>query len=231
MDTTVIIPTTGTNNLKRAVESVLRQTVDTSLLVVIDGLEYEQRAREVLGELQADILILPRNTGGKGYYGHRIYAGTPHFIDTKYISFLDEDCWYEENHIETMQDKLKKDSLDWVYSLRRIMVNGDFYCNDDCESLGKWNPFTQYKFVDSSCYLIPTQNLIQVSNSFHGPCYQDRKFYLHLSSVFKNYDTTGMYTLNYNLENREYFREPLKFFEVGNATSMSKYEKLPWRKH
>lgn len=230
ISTTVIIPTIGTLKVRRAVESVLNQTIKTIPLVVVDGIEHEEKTRKVLEELKFNILVLPENTGANKYYGHRIYAGIPHIINTKYISFLDEDCWYEKNHIKSMKKTLEKDSLDWVYSLRRIIVNDEFYCNDDCESLGKWNPFVNYNFVDTNCYFVPTENLVQICNSFHGKSQQDRKFYFALSSKFKNFDTSGMYTVNYDLHPTEYFKDPLEFFKFGNEFCMTKYKKLPWRK-
>jgi len=228
---TVILPATRTETLFRAVKSVFDQTIPVKLLLVIDGKENEHKIKQLVSSFsdKIDFLTIPHNLGGKGYYGHRFYASIPHLVNTEYVLFLDQDCWFEENHVESLIDKIQKEKLSWAYSLRKLFRNGEFFCNDECESLGKWKPFTAYEFVDTNCYCIPTQNAIQCCHAFHGPWGQDRKFYLHIKQMFPHHESTGIYTLNYSLQPNERFPNPYEFFEVGNKVALERFPDVPWR--
>ena len=76
MTATVIIPTTGSPELKTAISSVLNQTYDTTCYVVCDGEENYEKVSNVVKEFGDKIKLasLPINVGAKGFYGHRIYA-------------------------------------------------------------------------------------------------------------------------------------------------------------
>lgn len=228
---TVIVPTTGKDKLFRAIRSVLSQTMESEILVVVDGKEHERKTKDTISEFldRVSVTVLPHNTGGKGHNGHRIYASFPHLVNTKYLLFLDEDCWFDENHIESLVKRIEEDNLSWAYSLRKMFREEEFFCNDDCESLGKWRPFTPYEFVDTNCYCIPTQNAIQCCHTFHGHWLQDRVFFKSMKTRFPNYGCTGLYTTNYSLEPRDYFQNPYEFFEVGNKVSLERFPDAPWR--
>ena len=113
----VITPTTGKDTLKRAVESVTDQTVKTEHLLVADG---EKATENPYFYSSSQRLILPENVGANNWYGHRVYAAMPLMVNADYILFLDEDNWFEPNHVETMINKIKSKELMWAYSLRRI---------------------------------------------------------------------------------------------------------------
>ena len=117
----VITPTTGKSTVNKAIESVANQTIETEHLLVLDGgtaeLQYNYIAK---GEHFPTTIVLPENVGGDGWYGHRVYAAMPLMVNADYILFLDEDNWFEPNHVETMINKIKSKDLMWAYSLRRI---------------------------------------------------------------------------------------------------------------
>ena len=50
MSVTVIIPTTGTPELRTAIESVLNQTKDTECLVICDGLQYKGKVSTIVSD-------------------------------------------------------------------------------------------------------------------------------------------------------------------------------------
>ena len=89
MSATVIIPTTGSPELKQAVESVLKQTYDTTCYVVIDGEEnygkVSNELREVWSNPKLKVASLPINVGAKGFYGHRVYAAFTHLVNSDYV--------------------------------------------------------------------------------------------------------------------------------------------------
>lgn len=237
---TVITPTIGAKTLVDAVRSVRDQTYSkVKHYVVCDGYQYHMTAHEVLDE--AGLTDLPNfqstclyeNVGANGFYGHRIYAAFPHLINSDYIFFLDEDNWYEPNHVETLVEVLKKGN-EFAHSLRNIYdKDGKFVCQDNCESLGKWpiyfshdNP--QY-LVDTSSFAFNREFLIQVSNLWHSGWGGDRRF-LYAVKDKVQWDGSGKYTLNYRLDGNPGSVDEA-FFMKGNDEQAERYKgEFPWVK-
>jgi glycosyltransferase involved in cell wall biosynthesis len=233
---TVIIPTTGTDTLVKCIESVLTQTYPTLAYIVIDGFQYKEKVSEILYSMDLDekdwvTLTIPQNIGSGGFYGHRVYAGVSHFVNSDYVLYLDQDCFLDEDHVESAINTIETNNLDWCYSLRKIVdKKGEYVCNDDCESLGKWNPVMQYNHVDTNCYCIKTSIATKICQVWHGKWGQDRVFYSAMSQHFPNFDCSGKYTLNYRIEGNEGSVRP-EFFEQWNQRVDELYNgKLPWRK-
>ncbi|MGA1048091.1 MAG: glycosyltransferase, partial [Minisyncoccia bacterium] len=140
----VITPTTGASVLKDAMESVQNQYYDNvEHLIVIDGEKFADRAYNTIKESgltrkhKVQIGLVPYNTGGEGYYGHRVMAAYSHLCPHDYILFLDQDNWYEPNHVSSLIKEIEEFNFEWVHSLRNIYTeNKEFVCRDDCESLG-----------------------------------------------------------------------------------------------
>ena len=244
---TVITPTIGQEYLTQAIESVNTQTYkNIKHLVVVDGPEYLNKVTALnISEYntQLQVTVAPENTGGDGFYGHRIYAGYPHLINSDYIAFLDEDNWYERDHIKTLVATIEDKNLDWVYSLRNIHgKTGEFIIEDNCESLGKWpihwslsKKESDHEFlIDTSSYLFKTSFLTKVCNHWHSGWGGDRRFYHIISKVMgnTNYDTSGLHTMNYRLDdNMEKKYGSLDFFIKGNDLVKQHYNgEYPWQK-
>ena len=157
---TVITPTIGSPKLKDTIESVRNQTYKCKHLVVVDGQEYLDKATSYIQE-GVNFVVTPENTGktGGNFYGHRIYAAYPHLINSDYILFLDEDNWYEPDHVASLIETIEKKNLDFAYSLRKIYSPEKKYlCDDNCESLGKWEIFMSRKSPHGKHYLIDTSS-------------------------------------------------------------------------
>lgn len=236
MTATVIIPTTGSHDVKRAIRSVLDQTYPVTCYLVVDGHEYVRKTDSMLDGLDltdknVKICTLPINVGANGFYGHRIYASFTHLINTKYVLYLDQDCWFEKDHVETLIDRIEADDLDWAYSLRNICdLDGKFICQDNCESLGPSWPVMGYPHVDTNCYCIKTEVATKVSQVWHGGWGQDRWFLKVLSNNFKKFDTTGYNTVNYRLGGNE-GSVTAGFFLQNNKQVEDFYRGvLPWRR-
>ena len=92
MSATVIIPTTGSLELKDAVGSVLAQTYESTCYIVSDGPKSHSRTRyytdDFLYRKNMERCYLPINVGANGFYGHRVYAAFTHLIDTDYVLYL-----------------------------------------------------------------------------------------------------------------------------------------------
>lgn len=238
MTATVILPTTGAPELKDAIESVYNQTYQTQLYLVVDGPDHFEKVSKIIvsvenveEHLRPKICILPLNVGANGFYGHRVYAAFTHLINTKYVLYLDQDCWFERNHVESLVKIIEDDNLDWAYSLRNIREpDGEFACQDDCESLGpKW-PLMGYPHVDTNCYCIKTEIAIKVSSAWHGGWGQDRVFLNTLSHHFNKFDCSGQYTVNYRMGGGTNAVKS-DFFKNNNSLVKKHYNgELPWRK-
>lgn len=236
MTATVIIPTTGSPELKDAIESVLNQTYHTQLYLVVDGTEHVDKVRGIidrnkLSDHDIKLCVLPLNVGANGFYGHRVYAAFTHLINTDYVLYLDQDCWFEPNHVETCVNTIKEKDLQWTYALRNIMSSyGKFLCVDNCESLGLWAPYAQYNHIDTNCYCIKTEVATKVASVWHGGWGQDRVFFSMLSQHFNKVDTTGEFTVNYRLGGNE-GSVKREFFELGNKVVEQRYNGVyPWQK-
>ena len=225
----VITPTTGKDTIKKAVISVAKQTVPTEHLLVFDGKEVQEKMSKWYLLDNVTTITLPENVGGNGWYGHRVYAAMPLLVNADYILFLDEDNWFEPNHVETMINKIKSKDLMWAYSLRRICdERGQYVLDDDCESLGRYPTFYDHllNFVDTNCYCFRRDYLVDVAHYFYGQWGADRPFYKAAASGLPSFGCTGEATVNYRAPKRL-----LSMFREGSEAMKKAYgEELPWRK-
>jgi glycosyltransferase involved in cell wall biosynthesis len=235
MTATVIIPTTGAPELRKALESVLTQTYNTQCYVVCDGEQFEGKVKVITDEFRGNsnlkVTMLPINVGANGFYGHRVYAAFTHLINTDYVLYLDQDCWYEPNHVQSCVEKIQKNNLEWTYSLRLITdKQGNYICEDNCESLGKWKTYHGLNHIDTNNYCIPTKTAIRIASAWHGGWGQDRVWFQTLASYFKNFDCTGEYTVNYRVDGNA-GSVNADFFKNGNKVMFERYDgKFPWKK-
>jgi len=241
---TVIIPTIGQPSLTKAIKTCnpwYQTYKNIHNLVVVDGPKYYDAAVKQIAKSDCEVKLTstPYNTGGNGFYGHRIYAAYPHLINTDYVAFLDEDNWWDEHHLGSMIELLERNNHDWVHSLRKVVLEDGKYLDDDCcESIGRWpiwfspedNP---QHLVDTSSYLFKTDFLIKVCNHWHSGWGGDRRFFHIITKVMghDNYGTTGLHTLNYKLPNMEKaYGGDYEFFKKGNEAIKQKYGSYPWLK-
>jgi hypothetical protein len=129
-------------------------------------------------------------------------------------------------------------NLDFAYSLRQIYDNGrHFRCNDNCESLGKWEIFNSRQSPHGKQYLIDTSSFCftrkfiqQTCHLWHSGWGGDRRYFYAVKDQAK-YDTNGKYTLCYRLDGNE-GSVTEQFFIEGNKTQENYYEgKYPWVKN
>lgn len=240
---TVITPTVGSSKLIDAMESVKNQTYKCNHLIVVDGYDYMDKVMQLAVPVGVNnIVTTPENTGKVGdqsFYGHRIYAAYPHLINSDYILFLDEDNWYESDHVESLIKTIEAKSLDFAYSLRKIYdVNGKYLLDDNCESLGKWpifmsrsSPHGPQYLVDTSSYCFKRQFLVATCHMWHHGWGGDRRYFnLVKEHPMVKFDTNGKHTMCYRLDGNPN-SVTKEFFEQGNKTQEAYYGgKFPWLK-
>jgi glycosyltransferase involved in cell wall biosynthesis len=237
MSATVIIPTTGAPELRKAVDSVIKQThKDTVCYVVIDGEQNYGKTSSVLRDIwshpKLKVASLPINVGANGFYGHRVYASFSHLVNTDYVLYLDQDNWFDPNHVQSCIDLIEANGLQWCHSLRKIAdKDGNYICNDDCESLGKYKMVnSDYNHCDTNTYCLPKITAIQCASAWHGGWGQDRVFLKAISKFFPKFDGTGQYTVNYRIGGNDGSVRK-EFFEHNNAIMNKQYNgEFPWRK-
>jgi hypothetical protein len=236
---TVITPSIGGPHLWRAIASVQAQTYPyLHHLVVADGSECHERVRACLPcepRHQLHLLALPYNVGGDGFLGHRVYGAAPFLANSRYVAFLDEDNWFEPDHVASLMAKITAEGLVWAYSLRKIVdTDGRYVCNADCESLGQWPTWNKTgHLVDTSCYML-RRDVALFANAIWYRRFRDEENpdFALCRKLLKNYprcSTNGKYSVNYRVGSS---RESVQaaFFIQGNEVTQQLYgEHLPWR--
>jgi hypothetical protein len=228
---TIVTATTGNISLKRTISSVLSQDYQNiQYLIFIDGDENlrKEKAFEILADYKKniDVVLLPYATGKDNYNGHKIYGAAPFFAKGDFLCFLDEDNFFDTNHVSSNMDNILKNNLDWSYSLRKIFdVSGNFICNDDCESLGKWPTCISSDdfLIDVNCYFLSKHVALKISSFWYNNKRNiDRIICKVLLNNFKNFNTTYKYTVNYTAEST---KDSVKkeFFIKGNEKIKMKY--------
>lgn len=236
---TVITPSIGSTYLEQTVDSVLGQSYSNIRhLIVWDGPEYWTPLPNG-NNPKIQMVSAPENTGSLGFYGHRIYAAYPLLIDSDYICFLDEDNWYEPNHIETLVKKLEETNSDFTFSFRNIVTKeGELVSPDYCESIGKWPIFFTQETPNNS-YLIDTSSFCFKKEFIQNTCHHwnwgwggDRRYLQIIRDFYTGtkYETTALPTLNYRLDDnmeKKYGRKD--FFQDGNEKVKKFYGgEYPW---
>lgn len=233
----IVTPCITNEYLRQCFQSVQEQTYDNLRhYVIVDGIEHWKSVHDIIESVVSNKRISPiylSENIGKEYYGHRAFAASSFLVNADVIMYLDADNWYQPNHVETMIDKLNS-GFDWVYSLRNICdKSGEFLCQDNCESLGKWpvygSDYSQAYHIDTGCFAIPIQIALQLGHSWYGKWGADRQFFNTLKQYYKDFECTGEYTLNYRLDGNS-GSVSKKFFEDGNAIIAATYNgQYPWQ--
>ena len=216
---TIVTPTIGNKDyLRRNILSIqnqkMEENVDYKHLIVIDGKKYKQNVDEVIAELKVEdkvnVLCLPENTGYEKWLGHRIYGSISYLLNSRYVSFLDEDNFVNENYVNEYI-KIMKAGVDWGYTLRNIVdKTGEFICKDECESMGyirnTWD--TKNPFIDLNCCMIKTQLMIQLAPLLYRKARDpnveeiDRILTRALMQIHLTSMCTNRHTVNYMIGNR-----------------------------
>ena len=230
----VVIPTTGSPTLRTAIASVLNQTHENvTCLVVVDGPEFLDRTKLILDEFPSvKHMVLPWNVGANGWYGHRVYFMSAALMEQDYWFALDQDNWFESDHIAMMVNSCETNGWAWCHSLRKIYdADGNYVCDDDCESLGRFSIYLsdQHHLVDTSTYCIRRETIVMMASAWYSGWGGDRRFYAAISHHVPNFGCTGHATICYRLDGNP-TSVNAGFFLQGNAVMHQRYPGgFPWR--
>jgi glycosyltransferase involved in cell wall biosynthesis len=232
MKVAVVTPTVGRSDLKQCLEGVKNQTYkDITHYIFVDGQEYFDKVKEMTKDYDVKHVWVEDNTGKGGWYGQRLYASCSFLVNADIICYVDEDNWYDPDHIETQVKKLIEGNHDWVYSLRKIYdKEGNYLFEDNCESLGKWPVYFDSRVfhIDTACFTIKRDILTKVGQAWYAGWGADRLLFQALKQYFGNYACTNKYSVNYRLGGNE-GSVTKEFFEQGNEVMKQKYQgNYPW---
>ena len=195
----VVTSTQGRSTITRAIKSVQDQTRKATHYVFIHGADYSDKTIPHLAD-DTVAVHLPRANGGGGYGMAPVYALAPYAIDEDIICYLDDDNWYEPDHIESLVGLIEKHDLGWAYSLRKIVDNeGNWICDDNCESLGCHPNSHGHYLVDNSCYVVRTEVARRYGFAWYVPIISDRNFQAELMRNRIRAGTSGRHTSVYRL--------------------------------
>lgn len=244
----VIIATIGKATLRRAVESVLNQTHDdVRCLVVVDGPEFAEEATGIVAAVEyetamrgrIDILELPQNTGKNGFVCHRIYGAMPLLVNQDYIFYLDDDNWYDPDHVKNCIKACEENALDWCFAMRNVYKDGEFLCRDECESVGLWPVWYSPDFahIDTNCYCLKREIAIGLAPHWHKSRFDaagnvqpsvDTEICNILKRRHTKFAMVPRFTVNYELGSWELSPKP-EFFLDGNLKFAEQHGGiLPW---
>ena len=231
MKVAVVTPTVNAKQLIQCVQSVQNQTYkDLTHYVFIDGKQFREGVVELTKGLPNIQHVYLEENVGKGWYGHRVYAACSFLVNSDVICYLDEDNWFDIHHVENLVSTLKKGN-DWAYSLRKIYdKEGNFLCEDNCESLGKWPVYFDDRtfHIDTSSFAVRRDVAIRIGHAWYGQWGADRQFFGALKHHFPKYDCTRKHSLNYRLDGNPN-SVTKDFFDRGNELNIQKYNgKFPW---
>jgi glycosyltransferase involved in cell wall biosynthesis len=218
----VVTATTGRKELQQAINSVAAQTHPCKHYIFFDGVVPDF----IYYNEDTFICRLPVKTGGNGMMNGGIVAASAFLVQEDMICWLDDDNWFEPNHIEKLVEA--KGDKPYSYSLRALRnVDGSFFANDDFESLGHHSGF-----IDLNCYLMDRNIAVQIAPLWYKTTGElmvgDRFVYQALVANQLDSACSGLYTLNYRLNEK---RDLRGFFFEGNIKTRAQFpDGFPWAK-
>lgn len=219
----VVTATTSRKELQQAINSVREQTYSCRHYIFIDG---EQAFKNEFYIKGAEVCQLPVCTGGNGMMNGGIVAASAFLVQEDMICWLDDDNWFEPNHIEKLVEA--KGDKPYSYSLRSLRnFDGSLFANDDFESIGHHG-----SFIDLNCYLMNRNIAVQIAPLWYKTTGElmigDRFVYQALKENNLESACSGLYTLNYRLNEK---RDLRGFFFEGNIKTRAQFpDGFPWAK-
>jgi hypothetical protein len=244
----VVTAATGHRNLGKCLESVQRQTFgDVRHWVVADGRERLAAVEAAMGAVGTEghprhLITLPEATGKDDWCGHRIYAAASFLVNTEFVCFLDEDNWFEPDHVASLVAAIRATGSTWGFALRNIVgQDGKFIVRDVSESLGNLHHVFNDKnefLIDTNCYMLPREMAVATAAVWYSPTVPpppavspDRAMCRRALAEFPRVCSNRKHTVNYTVGTRGAGSVGGEFFVAGfQAMRMAYPAGLPWER-
>jgi len=241
----VVTATTGHEKLVNCLRSVQRQTyAQIEHFVVVDGPEWQERVQEAITQVQpfvrpVHVVQLPQATGRNNWSGHRIYGALPYLVNSEYVAYLDDDNWFDPDHVESLMSAIRQTQSRWAFSLRKICdIGGKLVTLDNCESLGNLHHVFHNKdlfHIDTNCYLLHRELAVECSPIWYRkgrwPQGKPGPDTLVCHALLKRHPqtcTSRNHTVNYTVGGHPEILT-FEFFLRGNQAMRVRYPRgLPW---
>jgi glycosyltransferase involved in cell wall biosynthesis len=150
--------------LRKCMESIENQSYPCQHYILCDG-DWKV-FNKICQSTSAKVCYWDATIGGDGWAGQHWLAAAPQLITEDVTFFCNDDDWYEQNHVQTIMEKIEQ-GYDWAYSFRKIHdEKGNFLLFDNCEALGEessvWN-IPNHHFVDWCMWGMKTPLLKQIA--------------------------------------------------------------------
>ncbi|WP_172459659.1 glycosyltransferase family 2 protein [Canicola haemoglobinophilus] len=215
----VITTTIGRDTLEKTIISIQQQTYPCKHYVFVDGKQHWEKVKHLEQKYPHVVFtFLPMNTGGENNIGNgAIHAILPYILKEDIFCFLDDDNWYDTNHVAYLANMIDQYQLDYAYSLRKLYTTDyQFLCNDDFESLGYWfvpieEPFkcadeiliysnkNIAALIDTNCYAITRNIAFELSKEWYSGLGNDKNVFAKLIDLNAKGGCTAQRTLNYKV--------------------------------
>jgi glycosyltransferase involved in cell wall biosynthesis len=226
----VVTSTQGRPTLKRCIESVQNQTYKSTHYVFCHG---KQHADKVQSLVAADTVAvyLPNANGGGGLAMAPVFAAASYIVAEDVIFYLDDDNFYDSDHVQSLVSFIEQFELGWAYSLRKIVDHeGNYICDDNCESLGLHFNATNHYLVDNSCYAVRAEVARKHSHAWYVPVVSDRSFQAALMQAKIKCGGSGKHSVSYRLSLDGSGGMSKETFINNNNVMRQRYTEFPWVK-
>ena len=220
----VVTATTGRAELQQAIDSIARQSYPCKHYIFFDGVT---PSPDLGYSFDTRIIELPVKTGGNGLMNAGICAASAYLVQEDMICWLDDDNWFEEEHIEELVKAKGENAV--AHSLRNLVnPDGSFWAQDNFESIGTYG-----ELVDVNCYLMDRKLATGIAPLWYQTTGElmigDRYIFNYLKQQNMIHAASGLYTVNYRLNPN---RDLRPFFFQGNIQTRAKYpDGYPWTRH
>jgi hypothetical protein len=157
----IITPTTGKDGLFKLIESLDKQNVDYIHILLWDSkregkfLYPDPNTFKVMNPYDLNShnrysIVIPGGFVQGVAAGSALRAIGLNAANTNYVTFADDDVWYEDNHLKDLLGAIK--DKQWAYCKRKVWANNTDYIGiDDFESVGN-SPSKKvpYEMVDNN---------------------------------------------------------------------------------
>lgn len=195
---TIITPTTGKNSLHKLIDSIKKQNISVHHILLWD----DKREGQYIEKYKQNNYILDSlNISGKSVqgiaYGSMLRSIGLMAAQTEYVTFADDDVFWDEGHLKTMLFSLQ--DKNWVFCKRKIYNKEEYLGIDNFESVGE-EAKTPYKMVDNNCMLFKRRLgtsaavLYRETQNYND----DRLMYAFLKKYGGSPSKTNLATINQN---------------------------------